>query len=241
MGLDKAEGLGVDGLDAEGIGHQPVRPGGDLGDQIRVARRVHAGGSVREHIEIHHHRHRCGAGDGLLVSAFGDGCAEGSISIHRGGRADHHVGAATLVRGQLGQVVDRARAHGNGNRLVPGEELLENLDLVVVRMQFVLFENEGVEHLAPGGLQDFANPPACRRKCVLIRNHHHGLAGEKGIQALGNGGEHPAAKFDHLGGRPVPEDGVDALLALFFDSGSVHYSPSFFFWKSCTALKLTSG
>ena len=54
--LGQFPGPGVDRLDAEGVGDQPVGPGGDLAQQVAVAGGGHAGRGAGQDLEVGHHR-----------------------------------------------------------------------------------------------------------------------------------------------------------------------------------------
>jgi hypothetical protein len=198
--LDQLPDPGVDRLDPEGVGDQPVGPGRDLAQQVAVAGRGHLGRGASQDLEVGHDGRRRRAGHGLLVAVSGDGRAEGGVAVHRGRRGHDQVRSPGLVGGPLDDVVEAAGADRHRDGVVAGEGLAEPLDVVVGGQdEGVRREQVGLPGGPPGRLQPprdllARDPPGGR-----VGDHHHRPVGEALPDDLGDRGEHPRAD-DDLGG-----------------------------------------
>ena len=130
-------------LDTQRVGEDPIRAGGNFGEQIGIACGVQIGRRLGDDIQIGDDRARRGARERIFGAVARDRCAKCHISVHRRRRRDAHVWSADTVRGELGQVVDRARSDADGNRLVMlGKISLEFFDEAVLGMEICAGKNE---------------------------------------------------------------------------------------------------
>ena len=134
--LDERPHVVVDRFDAELVGEYPVGARGDLLDEIAVAGGDEALGSRGDDAQIGDESGRRRAGTGDLEAVFRDRRAEGGVTVDRGRGADVHILAAELARGELRDVVERARGYRADNRVLEGADVLaELLDVLVARVE----------------------------------------------------------------------------------------------------------
>ena len=196
--LEHVPGGGLDGLGAHDVGDHPLRAGRHLGRQIGISRGSHRLRGGCDHVHIRHHGNGRRALEGLLGILVGDGCAEGGVSVHRGGRGHGQIALLMVMRAKFAEVVDGAGPHRNRDGTGAVQHTVEFLDVVPVGVEFILLEEE-LLHRNSGGLQGLEDLCAGNPPGVFIC-HNDGLAaGEILIEQCGHAPEYALAKFEGLG------------------------------------------
>eukprot|EP01035_Chromulina_nebulosa_P032540 gene32541-43471_t len=117
-----------DRLHAEAVGQNPIRARRDFRLQIRVARSRHLRRRAANDVDVRDNRARRRTVKGLLRPTKRDRRTKRRVAIHRRGRRHTHVGGPPGAVGcEFHEVVDRARADRNRDRVVRAQRHFEQI------------------------------------------------------------------------------------------------------------------
>ena len=163
----------VDGLDPQHVGKDPVGPGRDLAQQVAVTGGRHHLRRGGHHGQVGDAAARGRAAQRLFEPVEGDRGTESGVAVHGGRGADHQVGPAEFPGGPFRDVVERARADDDGDRIHRRQGIPQGLAVLVFRVQLGFpREDVRIHELHPRRIQGLGDPFPGQREGAFVRDHY---------------------------------------------------------------------
>ncbi len=177
------------------VSQNPVRAGGNLGDEVRVSPGIHLVRRGANHLHVRHHRGGRRALEGLLGALVSNRGSESGVAVHRSRRGDAHIGATRPVGGQLGQVVNRARTHRDRNGRVAAQRRFQFRHKTVLGIQIRRAKDKRLELRMPRGAKRFGHRLPRRPEGVLVCHDDRRLPAKLLLKDPRRGASDPDANF----------------------------------------------